>query len=303
MERGKRMELKELKEKLLNKELVSLPLLFINKDATFLINTYIDEIAKQQNTQKIEVSSFTEIENLENEMFKEKEYLYVLNLTKDIKIDVEKIRNYKLIIIGENKGLENIDTVTFDKPLEWQIESYVQVLLPGLKEDEIKWLCKISKYDLNRLKNESDKISIFSKNDQEKVFKEINADNGYSDLNDLTIFNLSNSIMKKDVLGVKKVLSDLDNIDVEGTGLVTILIKNFFKILNIQTNRNCTPDTLGITPNQFNYLKYNQCGIYSEKELIDNYAFLHTIDFRLKSGLLDLSNKQLTYYIISNILK
>ena len=297
------MELKELKEKLLNKELVSLPLLFINKDATFLINTYIDEIAKQQNMQKIEVSSFTEIENLENEMFKEKEYLYVLNLTKDIKIDVEKIRNYKLIIIGENKGLENIDTVTFDKPLEWQIESYVQVLLPGLKEDDIKWLCKISKYDLNRLKNESDKISIFSKNDQEKVFKEINADNGYSDLNDLTIFNLSNSIMKKDVLGVKKVLSDLDNIDVEGTGLVTILIKNFFKILNIQTNRNCTPDTLGITPNQFNYLKYNQCGIYSEKELIDNYAFLHTIDRRLKSGLLDLSNKQLTYYIISNILK
>ena len=53
---------------------------------------------------------------------------------------------------------------------------------------------------------------------------------------------------------------------------------------------------------QFNFLRYNQCNKYSNEQLFNIYNFLTDIDYRLKSGLLDMSNNQLNYYIISKII-
>lgn len=298
------MELRELKNKILAQEALSFPLLFINYDNDYLIKSYIKKIAENNSLTIKEIESIKEMVDIESGMFKEVDYLYIYNLNKDDNLSKEQLKDYKIILISDTDRKDSdIEKVVFNKLENWQIEAYVQALLPGLDNREVSWLCKNAKYDIWRLDNEASKLNIFDKKDQSKILMAINDDNGYVDLNELTIFNLSNAIMNKDMLGIKKVVEDIDNIDVEGTGLVTILLKNFLNIINIQTNSKATAQSLGMSEKQFRYLQYNQCNKYSNEELFNIYNFLTDIDYKLKSGLLEMTNNQLNYYVLSHIIK
>ena len=298
------MELRELKNKILAQEALSFPLLFINYDNDYLINSYVKKIAENNSLTIKEIESIKEMVDIESGMFKEADYLYIYNLNKDDNLSKEQLKDYKIILISDTDRKDSdIEKVVFNKLENWQIEAYVQTLLPGLDNQEVSWLCKNAKYDIWRLDNEASKLNIFDKKDQSKILMAINDDNGYVDLNELTIFNLSNAIMNKDMLGIKKVVEDIDNIDVEGTGLVTILLKNFLNIINIQTNSKATAQSLGMSEKQFRYLQYNQCNKYSNEELFNIYNFLTDIDYKLKSGLLEMTNNQLNYYVLSHIIK
>ena len=298
------MELRELKNKILAQEALSFPLLFINCDNDYLIKSYVKKIAENNSLTIKEIESIKEMVDIESGMFKEVDYLYIYKLNKDDNLSKEQLKDYKIILISDTDRKDSdIDKVVFNKLENWQIEAYVQALLPGLDNREVSWLCKNAKYDIWRLDNEASKLNIFDKKDQSKVLMAINDDNGYVDLNELTIFNLSNAIMNKDMLGIKKVVEDIDNIDVEGTGLVTILLKNFLNIINIQTNSKATAQSLGMSEKQFRYLQYNQCNKYSNEELFNIYNFLTDIDYKLKSGLLEMTNNQLNYYVLSHIIK
>lgn len=298
------MELRELKNKILAQEALSFPLLFINCDNDYLIKSYIKKIAENNSLTIKEIESIKEMVDIESGMFKEVDYLYIYKLNKDDNLSKEQLKDYKIILISDTDIKDSdIEKVVFNKLENWQIEAYVQALLPGLDNREVSWLCKNAKYDIWRLDNEASKLNIFDKKDQSKILMAINDDNGYVDLNELTIFNLSNAIMNKDMLGIKKVVEDIDNIDVEGTGLVTILLKNFLNIINIQTNSKATAQSLGMSEKQFRYLQYNQCNKYSNEELFNIYNFLTDIDYKLKSGLLEMTNNQLNYYVLSHIIK
>lgn len=298
------MELRELKNKILAQEALSFPLLFINYDNDYLIKSYIKKIAENNSLTIKEIESIKEMVDIESGMFKEVDYLYIYKLNKDDNLSKEQLKDYKIILISDtDRNDSDIEKVVFNKLENWQIEAYVQALLPGLDNREVSWLCKNAKYDIWRLDNEASKLNIFDKKDQSKILMAINDDNGYVDLNELTIFNLSNAIMNKDMLNIKKVVEDIDNIDVEGTGLVTILLKNFLNIINIQTNSKATAQSLGMSEKQFRYLQYNQCNKYSNEELFNIYNFLTDIDYKLKSGLLEMTNNQLNYYVLSHIIK
>ena len=52
---------------------------------------------------------------------------------------------------------------------------------------------------------------------------------------------------------------------------------------------------------QFKAIQYN-CNKYSDNKLIDIYEFLNGIDYRLKSGLLELTNKELVCYILAHVI-
>ena len=298
------MELRELKNKILAQEALSFPLLFINYDNDYLIKSYVKKIAENNSLTIKEIESIKEMVDIESGMFKEVDYLYIYKLNKDDNLSKGQLNDYKIILISDTDRKDSdIEKVVFNKLENWQIEAYVQALLPGLDNREVSWLCKNAKYDIWRLDNEASKLNIFDKKDQSKILMAINDDNGYVDLNELTIFNLSNAIMNKDMLGIKKVVEDIDNIDVEGTGLVTILLKNFLNIINIQTNSKATAQSLGMSEKQFRYLQYNQCNKYSNEELFNIYNFLTDIDYKLKSGLLEMTNNQLNYYVLSHIIK
>lgn len=295
------MELRELKDKILKNEKVRFPLNFVNNNSSMLlIKSYLKAIANIMHLELKEVASLEEVSEIEDNVFYDNCYLFVFMSGKDDLIDVDKISRSSLIIISE-KEIEGLTAVTFNKLLEWQIEDYIKTITPGLDSTEVKWLCKICNYDVDRLTLEANKLNIFDKKEQSEVFQLINADNGYLDLNDLTIFSLTNAVIKKDTVTAKNVIKDLDNIDVEGTGLVTLLLRHFKNIISIQLNKKATAASLKMEERQFKAIQYN-CNKYSDSKLIDIYEFLNSIDYRLKSGLLELSNKELVCYILAHVL-
>ena len=296
------MELKELKEKILNKSNIQFPLVFISSSNDFLLDEYLYGISKNLALKLHYISSIGELNDITSSMFYDDDLLFVYKPEKDVVVKEDDVRNSKIIIIYEKLPKENkIDSVEFCKLENWMIEDYASTLLPGLTKQETDWICKICKYNIERVSLECQKLSIFDKKKQSEIFKEINDSNGYCDLNDLNIFNLTNAIVKKDILTIKNIIKDIDNIDIEGTGLVTIMLKQFLNIINIQMGKNVSAEKLGMNERQFRAIQYN-CNKYNNDELINNYKFLNDIDYKLKSGLLEMTNKELVQYILNNIL-
>lgn len=267
-----------------------------------MLDEYLYGISKNLALKLHYISSIGELNDITSSMFYNDDLLFVYKPEKDVIVKEEDVRNNKIIVIYEKLPKENkIDSVEFCKLENWMIEDYASTLLPGLTKQETDWICKICKYNIERVSLECQKLSIFDKNKQSEIFKEINDSNGYCDLNDLNIFNLTNAIVKKDILTIKNVIKDIDNIDIEGTGLVTIMLKQFLNIIKIQMGKNISAEKLGMNERQFRAIQYN-CNKYSNNELISNYKFLNEIDYKLKSGLLETSNKELVQYILNKIL-
>ena len=295
------MQLKELKEKVLTKSSIQFPIVFIASNNDFLVNEYLYAISKNCSLELKYVQSISEIEDITSSIFYENNFLFIYKPEKDIIVKEEDVKNYRVIIIYEKLPKENtIESVEFCKLENWMIEDYASTLLPGLIKKETDWLCRICQYNIERINIECEKLSIFNKSEQEKLFELINKENGYCDLNDLNIFNLTNAIIKKDMLTIKNIVKDIDNIDIEGTGLVTILLKQFYNIILVQMGKNMTPSKIGMSDKQYRAIQYN-CNKYSNNKLISNYKFLNNIDYKLKSGLLELSNKDLVQYILNHI--
>lgn len=296
------MELSVLKDKIVKKENINLPLVFVASDNDFLISTYLKAIGENLSLNVKEVGSLAELSDIVSSVFFEDSDLFVLRVDKDTILNTIELPSQKIIFISSSiLGKSDVDYVVFPKLENWMIEDYAKTKASGLLPQEVLWLCKICKYNIERLDLELDKLAIFEKNKQEKLFEEMNSENAFQDLNDLTIFNLSNVILKKDIVSIKKIMKDIDYLDIDGFGLISILITQFLKIINIQMNKNATAQSLNMTEKQFRAIQYS-CYKYTGQELIRNYKFLNTIDSKLKSGKLDISRKNLIQYVLNNLL-
>lgn len=301
------MDIKDLKNKITSNTLDDSPLILKYVDNKFLAFHYIENICKIKGLEKIYINSLSEIDNT-NLFEQDAKTLYVLDVDKLTENIDDTFKNV-VIVCKEVPANLSIDFVDMTKIISWQIESFVASRLPGLREEEIKWLCDICHYDIFRLDNECKKLEIFNKAGQKIVFEELNNENGYSDLNSLTIFNFTNALLKKDYTALSTILSDLENIDVEATGVVTIMIKQLKNLIDIQLNPKNTATSLNMNPKQFAAIKYN-VGKFKDEQLINMFEFLTEIDYRLKSGQLTLeenanhlkANNKLVDYLTVNLL-
>lgn len=295
------MTLKELKLDILNKRISFDMIIFLYEGTSFLVNSYINKIRDNKDLTIININNLNEIYSIESNVFEDStNNLYVLD-TDTFDDDLSKYNFHNLII--KTKKVTNSNSnkyvVKFEKPVDWQIEEYVKVSAPGLDEAQRMWLCDVANHDINRLDLECKKINIFDVEDQKNIFDELNNDNMYEDLNSLTIFSFTNAIIRHDKIKAAEILKEIKNIDIEPVGLVTILYKNFKNILNIQMNSKATPELLGISSKQFNAIK-RSCNVYNNDKLIKIFNLLTTIDYKLKSGLLD--NNKIIEYLIVNIM-
>lgn len=297
------MKLKDLKNKIKSKSYIPLPLIFNAYNNDFLINEYLYGIEQNIHLNAIYVRNIQEINDIISSMFYDESYLFIYKADKDTLIKRNDLRTDKVIIIYEEKSPKetDIEQVDFCKLENWMIEEYAFSLLPGLNKQESNWLCKICNYNIERISLECQKLKMFEPKEQEELFNLIIKENGYYDLSCNGLYDLNNSVIKKDILGVKSVIKDLDNLDLSNMSLISILLKNFFNIINIQMNRNIDANKLEITEKQFKALKYNT-NKYSNDKLISIYRFLNSIDSKLKNGYLDIDNKEQIYYILNNIL-
>lgn len=301
------MTLKELKLAIETNTLdLSNTLIFKYNNSKFLCKHYIYNICKNKNLTEMKIESLDSFGD-DTDLFDSNtsNYLYVYE-TDELSELNNNASNLIIICKKVNKNIK-FDYIEFKDVENWQLEEFIKMRLSGLSKDAVKWLCEICKYDYYRLDNECKKIEIFPESTQNIIFEQMNADNTFSDLNSLTIMNLSNAIMGKDLNNINNILSDLKNIDIEGTGLVTILLKQFKSNIEIACS-NSWNDTMTCSEKQFKYLKYHPNYNYNLNQMIDIYQFLTGIDVRLKRGDLQFkldnrpNNASFVDYIVTNVL-
>ncbi len=306
LERIKQLKL-SLKEGVVSSNL----LVFEYEDNPFLVNEYIKEIIKLR---KLDVEYYTKDDDLlqiikerDNSLFGGEDKL-IIYTCDEFKIDLSKDTKDVIVVCKGCNAIVDLDCIYhFSKLESWQVIAYIQAHCKGLSIEECTWLYNniSGKYKNNegiyRVANEVSKIDCFDEKEQSKIFNEISDNNGYSDLSQYNIFNLTNAIVKRDRLNLIKVLNDIESIDVDSYGLMTILHKSFKQVVDIQLGKNVTAQSMGLSDKQFNAIKYN-CGKYNQQELIERFEFLTSIDYKLKSGLLDVDSSSLIYYIICCII-
>lgn len=293
------MNIIKLKSHIENKTLDDSFLILKYTDVPFIAKQYVDEISKFKNRQIVYVDS---IDDIAENIFGDDNILYVMNTDKLVRPIKATSLNNKVIICSsiDEDILESVKDYVVDIPKlqQWQIRAYASKNLSGLSTEEVNWLSDITK-DVYRLSNEMDKISIFNKEEQSKIFSLLNDEDAYCDLNSNTIFNFTNAITKRDIKVVKNILETLETMDVEPVGVLTILYKSFKNIIDIQMSSNPTPESLNMSQKQFNAIRYN-LGKFTNSELIQIFETLTSIDKKLKSGNLPADN--IIEYLLINIL-
>lgn len=302
------MDLRDLKESIEDRSFSPSSMVIVGEDK-FLPLQYLEELRSGLNYNLIYVESISEIGGSSEDIFASDNNssdndIYVLN-TQVVDFCSDILYNNSNVIVVANK-IED-DAKKFYKPLlmtvpkleEWQIKDMVYSFGKGIDTKYLDWLVKSCNNDVNRLYQEMLKISIFPENERSIVFDSMLNDGAFDDISSSTIFNFTGSIAKRDLQTMKTIYSELDNIDVNEFGLLTILYTNFSHIFQIQLGLNPTPDKLGLKPAQFNAIKYN-CGKYSGRQLIKILEFLSGIDKRIKTG--ELPTNILRDYLVLSIL-
>lgn len=284
------MNVRELKDKILNKEVSSRLLILECPENFFVADQYINQIANDKNRELVYV------DNLTNDLF-ESNNLYVYTCDNfDENIDTS-ITNYIIRCKSCDRSDLNEYIVTIPKLENWQIQNYAKYNLKGISDEAILWLCKICNNDIYKIDNEINKLKVFDQSDRELVFNQYNLNNGYSYLTDFNIFTLSNSLIRKDIDTLSEVLESIDFIDIEPFALINTLIKGFSNVIKVQLSNGICPQ--GMTDKQFYAISKNNVNIYSIDKLEKIYSFLNSLDMKIKTGKLPVDN--IIDYIVLNI--
>ena len=304
--------LRGLKTNILTKNLDNSLIVFECSDNYFIASQYVEEIIKIRNIKYEYADSNIPLDSIisstRDSLFDADEDKLIIYCNDEFttSLTAKDLTNV-IVLCKKNSSQLDADYIyKFSKLEDWQVIDYINAKCSGLSKDECTWLFNniksTSKNEdyLYRIENEISKLSCFSKGEQSQVFHKLSQSGGYQDLSIYSIFNLTNAITKRDKLSVLNILSELDGIDVDAFGLLSILHKNFKQVIDIQLGKNATPESLKMSQKQFNAIKYN-CGKYTQQELIDRFKFITSIDSKIKNGLLDLNQQQLIYYIICSV--
>ena len=252
------MTLQELKTQIENKSLSSTFVIFKSNESfipnqyiraiTDILNLYVEYIEDLYSLGSTKVDIFfnslsntnsLRIYHTDNLTFNNNSLLTETNLiivTKKIDKDTEKI--YKDYIV-EVDVLEH-----------WCIKDYLYSILEGLDTKYIDWLMINCNYDINRLQLEAEKILIFPTNERNIVFNQMLEDDAFMDISSKTIFDFTDAIVKKDINRLLTIYDEIDNIDIEAIGVVTVLYQNFRKLLQVWMSKNPTTESTGLISKQ-----------------------------------------------------
>lgn len=275
--------------------------IFIYEDNTFAVNQYIETIAEIKNVDIRYITSLSDLNT--DDIFDDlsQDVLYVLNVDKLLPPYVDPLKLNNVIVkcksIDASITNQYADYVyKFPKLQQWQIHDLVKTLT-NLDEKKVNWLCEVSNWDVYRLYYEALKLKLFQ--DTNSAFELFNIEDAYSDLSNYNIFNFITAITKRDLNTIVDILKNINNIDIEPYGVLTLLLRQFRTIIDIQMNPKASAESLNMPPKQFYAIKMN-CGRFDNNKLIDIYEKLTSIDLMLKSGELD--NNKIIEYLLINIL-
>jgi hypothetical protein len=300
------IKIKELKEKIVNKTIGDNLLVFIYLENSFLANQYIDETVAIKNKEKVYIETIEQIPT--NTFGIESKYFYVIN-TEKFDSNITNFYGYKNVAIvcklmSERVRPHIVSTarhVKLPKLQDWQIIDYMKSKLPLIPETQVKWLYNMYSGDIYRINSELLKLSLFDDKKQLEMFKLMFDEGIYKDLGSIDRFSLCNSILQKDTRAVLKILSAKNEVEVEPMTLVSLLTENIKHIIRVNLDKDSTYKSLNMTEKHYNVITDNYKHLKS-KNLLKMFDFITSIDYKLKSGLLQMSDDRLVDYIIINML-
>ncbi len=300
------MDIKKLKENILNNSLSDDFLVLVCEDNFFIANQYIAKICQNRHCQEKYVEELINQDNSALSLvFDFSNTLYILK-TEVFDLFYNDYSQFKNNIIICNKVDKKIESqlseyvVKIPKLVDWQIKDFMKVVCKNLEDEEINWLYEVTGGDIYRIENELDKIRLYSGNKQREVLNELKYDEN-TDLYKISSFSLSEAILKRNKLVISDYLQHINTVDIDPFSLVGLLISNYKKILFINFNSGLTVEQLKMTPKQVNAIKYYYRDI-SEETVINSLKFLTSLDKQLKLGKLDLDKKELNEFIICSLL-
>lgn len=297
------MKIEDLKNSIENKIELNNLLIFNCKAAgtDFIFHQYINKFADSNNYEIKHLDFLSDIQA--SFLFDTDENSSIIYIYETDKLEEVPNTNQKVWLKCKSipkKLYEEYDEVIVDIPKleDWHIEDYIQYNLPTLPETDRKKLFSHYKSNMFRLELEIEKIKLFEDNLPTKYYQIENQ--LFTDSTEYTVFNITNSILKKDIEALNRIKYSIQDIEVDPFGLLTILIKNFRHVIDIQLAKNPTPEYVGVSPKQFWAISNYSCGFYTKDELVYIYKFLLSLDRRMKSG--EIPINIVIDYIICNIL-
>lgn len=284
------MDIKSLKAKIENNDLDDSFMLWkCPPGSELVVSQYLKKIAENKHLVLKYVDSIDEIVG---DSFLKDINLYVF-LSKKYN---EKYNNNNLIVICEET--KNADAIVFPKLEAWQVVDFAKSFLPGVNIETLNELIKgYSEYQL--FISDMEKLAIFDEEDQNYLVDDLFDQLSITPA--LTVFDLSNALLRHDIKLAREVLKVKDRIDLTPMHLLTILLNNVKKVLDIQLGgNNIKASDLGISDKQFFVIKKYNCGIYSNAKLISIYETLLDIENKFKFKELEVCD--IIDYIVCKIL-
>lgn len=301
------MDLKILKQLLEKGEAPNSFFIFRYEDNDFLPKQYINNIKKSLKLEVQYIDSINEVLQGSNDIFGTltDSGLRVYE-TDFFDADIYGLKNEQNLIVVCKKISKECQTmfkenvVIFPKLEMWQIKDYVYSLAEGVDRKKLNHLIDICKNDIYRIDKELSKLKLFTEQERKYIYDKFVEDGVFDDLSEHNIFDFTNAIIKKDIPSLASLYKELEKIDVEPLGLVTILYNNLKSIIMIQLNPTATAESLGIASNRFWAIKKNNCGFYDKEQLLHAYEVVTSIDRKLKTG--EITSDLIIDYIVCQML-
>lgn len=255
--------------------------IFKIQDTDFIAFQYIEKIAEIQGKQIEIVDNLESISVSNNELFEvTNSKLYVFKcetFDKEItlkdtyiickKVDVDKCSN----------------VIEIPKLTDLFIKDWLFSVCEGVSQNKLESLFT-NIPNIYCLKQYVDIITTFNLSERESVLDKLISNNQLQFENSKTVFDFATSIVNFDLNALLNIYRNIDYIDINNIGLVTILIGQIRKFIDAKCS-NVFSSELNMTEKQFYYLK-SHCK-YSLKQLLKLYDFLTDMDVKLKTGYLD----------------
>ena len=204
-------------------------------------------------------------------------------------VNEEKLDDRKKVV----KELKKLSNVIECKKLEsHDLNNYIYKYFKdngyNIEMSLVRLIIDKVKYDLANIINECDKLILYKDTDKNITKEDI--DNIIIETMEDNIFELTNSIMQKDVKKSIKIYKDLLLKGEEPIKLIVMIANQFRLILQVKLmvkNGYNQMDMANVIKEHPYRVKLALSSNYTEKELIDNIKKLYKLDYDIKTGNVD----------------
>lgn len=281
--------------------------IFVCPENFFVADQYVEAICEERRVEKAIVNSIYDQESALSLVLDRDEYLNIIKVDvfNEVAEDYSIFENTIVVCNKIDKKIESLVSdyvVKFPALVDWQIKDYIKQVCPELDLIEIDWLYSTTKNKdgIYRVKNELDKICLFKGPVRKQILAELKFDKD-SDLYTVDIFKLSSALILGDTYTVLDYLKHRKTFPIELYSILGLTLADVKKAILVTQNSGKTAADLGMSTGQFNIIKSVYSKVHPErlKYLLNK---LSSIDLKIKSGLLDISNQTQVDYLITQML-